>query len=91
MWKCYLKFWHNHSIQGLENIPAEGGALIVWYHGPLPVDYLGLLAQLHLQTGRKVWSVMDKCLQYLPGLEMFSTHLRSVHRPQLRENISQSY
>ena len=84
MWKYYCQFWHKHSIRGLENIPGEGGALIVWYHGPLPVDYLGLLAQLHLQTGRKVWSVMDKCLQYLPGLEMLSTHLRSV-RPASAE------
>ena len=72
----YLRLWHNHTIHGLENIPGEGAGLIVWYHGPLPVDYLGLLAQLHLSTGRKVWSVVDKCLQYLPGLEMFATHLR---------------
>ena len=73
-----MRLWHRHSILGLENIPVEGGGLIVWYHGPLPVDYLGLLAQLHLTTGRRVWSVMDKCLQYLPGLKMFSTHLRSA-------------
>ena len=50
--------------------------MIVWYHGPVPVDYLGLVARLHLNTGRRVWSVVDRCLQFLPGLEMFTTHLR---------------
>ena len=54
----------------------EGGGLIVWYHGPVPLDYLGLVARLHLNTGRRVWSVMDRCLEFLPGLEMFRTHLR---------------
>ena len=51
-------------------------ALIVWYHGPIPVDYMGLVARIYLSSGRKVWSVVDKVLQYLPGLEMFRMHLR---------------
>ena len=76
MWICYLKLWHRHSIQGLENIPVQGGGLIVWYHGPVPVDYLGLVARLHLDTGRRVWSVIDRYLASLPFLEMFTTHLR---------------
>ena len=71
-----MLLWHRHSILGLENIPVEGAGLLVWYHGPLPLDYLGLLARLHLKTGRRVWSVMDRCLQSLPLLEMFTTHLR---------------
>ena len=76
MWISYLRLWHRHSILGLENIPVEGGGVIVWYHGPVPVDYLGLVARLHLKTGRRVWSVVDRCLQSLPLLEMFSRHLR---------------
>ena len=54
----------------------SGGGLIVWYHGPVPVDYLGLVARLHLDTGRRVWSVIDRLLASLPLLEMFTTHLR---------------
>ena len=76
LWTYYLRIWHKHSIVGLDNVPVSGAGLIVWYHGPVPVDYLGLLAHLHLQTGRKVWSVVDRCLEFLPGLEMFATHLR---------------
>ena len=71
-----MRLWHRHSILGLDNIPVEGGGLIVWYHGPVPLDYLGLVARLHLNTGRRVWSVVDRCLQWLPLLEMFTTHLR---------------
>ena len=48
----------------------------MWYHGPIPVDYMGLVARIYLSSGRKVWSVVDKVLQYLPGLEMFRIHLR---------------
>ena len=51
-------------------------ALIVWYHGPIPVDYMGLVARIYLSSGRKVWSVVDKVLQHVPGLEMFRSHLR---------------
>ena len=76
LWISYLRLWHRHSILGLENIPVSGGGLIVWYHGPVPVDYVGLVARLHLDTGRRVWSVIDRCLASLPFLEMFTTHLR---------------
>jgi len=76
LWVGYLRIWHNHSIKGMENIPRESAGLIVWYHGPVPVDYMGLVAQIHLTTGRKVWSVVDRCLSYVPYLEMFTSHLR---------------
>ena len=71
-----MSLWHSHTILGLENIPHQGGAVIVWYHGPVPVDYLGLVSRIYLTTGRRVWSVVDRCLHYLPGMEMFATHLR---------------
>jgi len=76
MWTRYLSLWHNHSIVGLHNIPTKGPGLIVWYHGPVPVDYIGLVARVYLETNRRMYSVVDKCLHMLPFLDMFRTHMR---------------
>ena len=56
---------HNHDylrqeIEGLENIPKEGAALLVWYHGPVPVDYIGLVARIYKRDGRLVNSIVDR-------------------------------
>lgn len=39
MIKCFKGWiWHGHEVVGLENIPDEGPALIIYYHGTLPID-----------------------------------------------------
>ena len=53
--------------------------LLVWYHGPVPVDYMGLVARLLRDTGRRVVSVVDRCLDLLPGLDMVREHMRWRH------------
>ena len=57
--------------------PHEG--LLVWYHGPVPVDYMGLVARLLRDSGRRVVSVVDRCLDLLPGLDMVREHMRWPH------------
>ena len=71
-----VSLWHNHSIVGIHNIPTKGPGLIVWYHGPIPVDYIGLVARIYLETNRRVYSVVDRCLNMMPCLDMFRTHMR---------------
>ena len=39
--RFHIMFWHKHEIKGFDKIPSEGGALIVYYHAPIPIDYLG--------------------------------------------------
>ena len=39
IWRTYGEVYHGQEWIGLDNIP-EDGALIVYYHGPVPVDYL---------------------------------------------------
>ncbi len=51
---------HGQEFRGFENIPSRGGAMLVWYHGNLPIDYLGLLAEVQLKHGRVVQSVVDR-------------------------------
>ena len=51
----------------------------MWYHGPLPVDYIGLVSQIYLEKERRVYSVVDRCLAFMPMLQMFREHLRWDH------------
>ncbi len=45
--------WFRIEVRGAENIPAEGGALIVSNHsGTVPVDGLMTMVSIHDQTGR---------------------------------------
>lgn len=45
--------WFRVEVRGAENIPAEGGALIVSNHsGTIPVDALMTMAMVHDHTGR---------------------------------------
>jgi len=66
-WKIFSKLWHGHEIHGRENIPSAGPALLLFYHGALPVDYYFLVADTYLYRGRLVQSVADKFLFKLPG------------------------
>ena len=45
--------WFRIEVRGLENIPAEGGALVVSNHsGTIPVDGLMTMVSIHDHTGR---------------------------------------
>ncbi len=45
--------WFRVEVRGVENIPAEGGALVVSNHsGTIPVDGLMTMASIHDTTGR---------------------------------------
>ncbi|GIY91106.1 transmembrane protein 68 [Caerostris extrusa] len=67
---CFLVgLWHGYEIVGLENIPdsKEGGALIVFYHGAIPIDYYYILAKAILIKKRCIRSVGDHFLFKIPG------------------------
>lgn len=52
----------------MEKIPDTGPALIVYYHGAIPIDYYYFLANVILQKGRTCHSVGDHFLFKIPGL-----------------------
>jgi len=76
MWRFYIYVWHGQTFLGLENIPRTGRAIIVWYHGPMPVDYIGLIAEVLGRDGRLINSVVDRSLHRVPCLGAFRKHLR---------------
>ena len=60
----------------MENIPSKSAAILVWYHGPIPVDYFGLVARLYLRDGRLVNSVVDRFLTTLPQWSDVEHHFK---------------
>ena len=67
-------FWHGYEVVGLEKIPDTGPALLVYYHGALPLDYYYLVAKFLLHKHRIIHSVVDSFLFHIPG---FGTILSS--------------
>jgi hypothetical protein len=55
-WSRYGQLVHGHQIVGLDHVPDEGAAVIVYYHGAIPIDYAFLLSRILLQKKRIVRS-----------------------------------
>jgi 1-acyl-sn-glycerol-3-phosphate acyltransferase len=61
------ELYNGYKIKGLKNIP-EGGALIVMYHGLVPLDFWYFGLKLYLETGRVPAALVDRWLMKMPGL-----------------------
>lgn len=63
------KLYNGFEIIGEDNIPKEGPALIVFYHGLMPLDvwYFGL--EYYLRHGRLIKGLGDRWLFKTPGLK----------------------
>ncbi|KAK3762046.1 hypothetical protein RRG08_050621 [Elysia crispata] len=66
-WIAQARIWHGYEIEGLENIPVSGPALIIYYHGTLPVDMYYVVSSLILEKDRQVRLVGDRFLFHIPG------------------------
>lgn len=70
-WDAQGRIWHGFEIEGLEKIPDKGAALIVYYHGTLPIDFYYLAARCLLEKKRHIRAVGDNFLFHIPGLRRF--------------------
>jgi 1-acyl-sn-glycerol-3-phosphate acyltransferase len=59
-----------YEIRGFEKIPTTGPALIVYYHGALPVDFYYLMAKTILLKKRQIRAVGDRFLFHIPGIQL---------------------
>lgn len=66
-WDAVGHVWHGYEIKGLENIPDEGAALFVYYHGTLPLDVYYVIAKCMLHKKRTLHCVGDKFIFKMPG------------------------
>lgn len=66
-WDAIGHYYHGFEVDGLEKIPSDGSALIVYYHGVIPIDIYYAVAKILLVKGRNVHAVGDKFLFKIPG------------------------
>ena len=71
MWEAHGYIWHSYEVEGLENIPDSGPALLIYYHGAIPIDYYYLNAKVILYKNRLMHSVGDNFLFRIPGKFFF--------------------
>lgn len=69
-------YYAGYEVEGLENIPESGPALLIYYHGALPIDMYYVIAKLLLYKHRLLHPVGDRFLFYIPGNVLYVT--RSV-------------
>ncbi|XP_059175030.1 monoacylglycerol/Diacylglycerol O-acyltransferase-like [Physella acuta] len=67
LWWAQARTWHGYEVEGLHHIPESGPALIIYYHGVLPVDIYYVLTTVLLEKGRLIHLVGDKFLFHIPG------------------------
>ncbi|TRY84146.1 hypothetical protein DNTS_026045 [Danionella cerebrum] len=82
LWDGHGAIWHGYEIHGLEKIPDEGPALIVYYHGAIPIDYYYFLASVIIRKGRTCHSVADHFLFKVPGFKLLLEVFSVMHGPQ---------
>lgn len=82
LWDGHGAIWHGYEIHGMEKIPDKGPALIVYYHGAIPIDYYYFLANVIIQKGRTCHSVADHLLFKIPGFKLLLEVFSVIHGPQ---------
>lgn len=78
LWDAHGWLWHGYEISGLENIPDDSPALIVYYHGAIPIDIYYFIAKTYLFKNRLIHTVADKFLFKVPGFKIVSEVLRVI-------------
>lgn len=81
---AFAEAWNGYEVRGTEHLPADGPALIVFYHGFIPIDawYFGAWCYQHL--GRLPRALGERLLFEIPGLAPLALHMGAV--PGTREN-----
>ena len=79
MWVAFGSMWHGYEVEGWENIPDEGPALLVYYHGAVPIDYYQLVGNCILKKRRVIHSVVDKFLfKVMPRISLPKSDLKFI-------------
>nr|XP_039257578.1 transmembrane protein 68-like [Styela clava] len=71
MWSGHGWIWHGYEVKGLENLPNRGAAMIVYFHGALPIDLYYLNATVYIEKNRTLCGIMDNFAFKIPGLKNF--------------------
>ncbi|CAK9301711.1 unnamed protein product [Gordionus sp. m RMFG-2023] len=68
LWLLHASIWHGYEICGLENIPKNKPAILILYHGTVPVDFYYFVTLMSVDPDRRISVIGDKFLFKIPGL-----------------------
>lgn len=72
IWDAHGWVWHGYEVQGLENIPEKDPALIVYYHGAIPIDLYYFMTKVYMYKKRLIHTVADYFLFKIPGFSIIA-------------------
>ncbi|KAI5726689.1 transmembrane protein 68 [Diaphorina citri] len=78
MWDAHGWVWHGYEVVNMDRIPDNSSALIIYYHGALPVDLYYFLSKVFLVKNRLMHTVADNFLFRIPGLRILGEGLRVI-------------
>ncbi|XP_044745526.1 transmembrane protein 68 isoform X1 [Coccinella septempunctata] len=78
VWDAHGWIWHSYEIDGLENIPDSEPALIIYYHGAIPIDIYYFLAKVYFLKNRMVHTVADNFLFKFSGFGIIADCMKVV-------------
>ncbi|XP_071952293.1 DGAT1/2-independent enzyme synthesizing storage lipids-like [Antedon mediterranea] len=69
-WEVQGKIWHGYEIRGLEKLPTDSGAVLVFYHGAIPIDFYYILSKVVLYKENTMHIIGDRFLFKVPGFKL---------------------
>uniref|UniRef100_A0A2K6EJZ4 Transmembrane protein 68 n=1 Tax=Propithecus coquereli TaxID=379532 RepID=A0A2K6EJZ4_PROCO len=81
VWDGHAAVWHGYEVHGMEKIP-EGPALIIFYHGAIPIDFYYFMFSLLLDVFCVLHGPREKCVEILK-----SGHLLAISPGGVREAL----
>jgi 1-acyl-sn-glycerol-3-phosphate acyltransferase len=89
-WTAILHQWFQPTIEGVENIPAEGGALLVTNHGNFGLDLAVLIGLIHERRGRVLRALGDRVVFATPFFRDFARDMGVIEgEPQATISLLQ--
>ncbi|XP_071483795.1 DGAT1/2-independent enzyme synthesizing storage lipids-like [Diadema antillarum] len=69
-WDLLGKIWFGFELHGTQNLPKEGGAILAYYHGTIPIDVYFIISKIRIWHQRAVYTVADRFVYKLHGLKL---------------------
>jgi 1-acyl-sn-glycerol-3-phosphate acyltransferase len=84
----FYRYWFRTEVEGIENVPTDGGALLVSNHsGALPPDAMTIAKAIREEHSRPVYITVEHFFKGYPGFSMLipkigcvAAHPANVHR-----------
>ncbi|GLV39612.1 uncharacterized protein CBL_08321 [Carabus blaptoides fortunei] len=78
LWDAHGWIWHGYEVCNIENIPTDSPALIIYYHGAVPIDMYYLMSKVYLLQNRLVHTVADHFLFRIPGFSIIAEGMKVI-------------